>query len=381
MAPAHPILLLLMAMTYWKMCATPWQEPRADDYTGSFNPVAWPDTAFVPLMEPRGVSGGEQDAESQLAPAMEAIADGMEISPGRAVPNTQLLPALEPRWYPRGPVRQRGNLGRRRYLQRFSHVPKTVTRENAVPEIDGEPVDEAAFQEGRSCTLPISCEDTEDVRAAGAPGKGHAESSVADGAGAEEPANGVRVKDVPMFSLKGALAVFVPLLLVTVWCCICVRRRRQKHQHLTGSTKAQRAKCAARERSLHPDREPAPYKAADRRTWQQQPPRVPGHPAWVPQSPYRSSPSRPENTLAPLPLAQPPWPPSPAHSTVAKQKKSSRPKPRWPLPPSPLPSSRGWQQSPWGSVREPCPTPGQPLLRSAVAFQIARAARNKKQLC
>ncbi|XP_052553677.1 uncharacterized protein LOC128087797 isoform X2 [Tympanuchus pallidicinctus] len=46
------------------------------------------------------VSGDEWDAESQLAPRMEALAD--EVPPERAMPNLQLLPMPEPHWYPRG---------------------------------------------------------------------------------------------------------------------------------------------------------------------------------------------------------------------------------------------------------------------------------------
>ena len=39
-------------------------------------------------------------------------------------------------------------------------------------------MDGAVFEEDSSCTLPISREGTEDVQAAGAPGKGRAQSSV-----------------------------------------------------------------------------------------------------------------------------------------------------------------------------------------------------------
>ncbi|XP_048784278.1 uncharacterized protein LOC125685339 isoform X3 [Lagopus muta] len=151
------------------------------------------------------VSGSEWGAESQLAPGSEALADGMELPPERAVPNAQLPPAQEPRWPPRGPVRQTEKPGRGRYSPRFAHVLKAMTGEKEVPEIDGEPVDEAVLQEGSSHTLPISREGTEDVPAAGAAG-----------AGGEEATKGIYIKDVPMFCLKGAVAVVFAFLLLII---------------------------------------------------------------------------------------------------------------------------------------------------------------------
>ncbi|XP_021230633.1 uncharacterized protein LOC110387130 isoform X2 [Numida meleagris] len=127
------------------------------------------------------LSAGEWDAGSQLAPGTDAAADDMEVPPERAVPNPQQLPAPQPRWYPRGPARLTGKRGRGRYLPRFYPVVRKIPCENAVPEIDGAPVDEAAFQEGSSRAMPVSREHTEDTHAAGAAGEGRAESSMADG--------------------------------------------------------------------------------------------------------------------------------------------------------------------------------------------------------
>ncbi|XP_015152834.1 uncharacterized protein LOC101750811 isoform X2 [Gallus gallus] len=282
MASARLILLLLIATTFWKFAAAPWRAPGADDYTGSVNAVAWSDSAFVPEVEPRDVSGGEWDAESQPAPRMEAIADGM------------------------GPARQRGKLGRERDSLRFYHALKAVTEDNEVPEFNGEPVDGAVFEEGSSHTLPISREGTEDVQVAGA-----------SGAHSEQAGNGVHVNDLPMFCLKGAIAVFVPILLIIIVCCIYIRRRRKKHQRLTEAAKA---RCAAYEDSEY----------ADRQTWHQRPPRVSGRSARGLQSPNTSPPPRPKSAPSRLPPPRPPRPRSP--------------QPRWapPPPPPPPPSFRGW---------------------------------------
>ncbi|XP_019478215.1 uncharacterized protein LOC109370915 isoform X2 [Meleagris gallopavo] len=197
-----------------------------------------------------------------------------EMPPERAVPNPQLLPALEPRWSPGGPARQRENPGQGRYSPRFAHVLKAMMGENEVPEVDGEPVDEAVFQEGSSHTLPISREGTEDVQAAGAAG-----------ARGEEHTEGIYIKDVPMFCLKGAIGVFVPLLLLIIVCCICIRRRRQKQQRLMESAKA---RSAAHGRSAR----------EDRRSRHQ---RAPGRPARVLRSPSTSPLSRPKSASARLP--------------------------------------------------------------------------------
>ncbi|XP_019478217.1 uncharacterized protein LOC109370915 isoform X4 [Meleagris gallopavo] len=245
-----------------------------DDYTASLPMIASSNSAFVPEVEPGDVSGSEWGAESQPAPGSEALAGAMEMPPERAVPNPQLLPALEPRWSPGGPARQRENPGQGRYSPRFAHVLKAMMGENEVPEVDGEPVDEAVFQEGSSHTLPISREGTEDVQAAGAAG-----------ARGEEHTEGIYIKDVPMFCLKGAIGVFVPLLLLIIVCCICIRRRRQKQQRLMESAKA---RSAAHGRSAR----------EDRRSRHQ---RAPGRPARVLRSPSTSPLSRPKSASARLP--------------------------------------------------------------------------------
>ncbi|XP_048784281.1 serine/arginine repetitive matrix protein 1-like isoform X5 [Lagopus muta] len=312
MASARLILLLLMAASCCIVSAAPWQAPGADDYADSFHAVAWSDSAFVPEVEPGDVSGSEWGAESQPAPGSEALADGMELPPERAVPNAQLPPAQEPRWPPRGPARQRGKPGRGRYSPRFAHVLKAMTGEKEVPEIDGEPVDEAVLQEGSSHTLPISREGTEDVPAAGAAG-----------AGGEEATKGIYIKDVPMFCLKGAIGVFVPILLLIIVCCICIRRRRKKQQRLMESAKA---RFAAGGQSAH----------EHRRSRHQRAPRVPGRPARVLRSSSPSRPPRPKRAPTRLPPARPPRPPSPAMYT------RNKPQPRRAPPPPPPPSYRGW---------------------------------------
>ncbi|XP_021230719.1 uncharacterized protein LOC110387177 isoform X2 [Numida meleagris] len=206
-------------------------------------------------------------------------------------------------------------------------------------EIDGAPVDEAAFKEGSSRMIPISREHTEDTHAAGAAGEGRAESSMADGAGAEEPTKGIHI-DVPMYFLKGAIAVSVPLLVAFIACCICVWQRRQKHQCLMESAKARRAAC---KHSSHPGKQAVQNEAPDRRTRHHRHHRVPGRAARVQSSPKRSLPHWRESTPAQLAPPRPPRPSqpiTPAISATRKCKCSQIPPP----PPSLTPpaSFRGW---------------------------------------
>ncbi|XP_072213088.1 uncharacterized protein [Excalfactoria chinensis] len=202
----------------------------------------------------------------------------MEVPAERAVPNPQPFPVPEPRWYPNDPVRRMGKLAR------FSPRIRTVARQNEVPEMDGVSVNKPMRQLGSSRIQHISIfpKGTEEIRASGTKDTGSDESN-----------NGVPVKDVPMYCLKGAIAVFVPILLAIIGCCIWIRRRRQKQQRLMELAKARNA---AYERSY-----------ADRRTRYQH--RVPGHPARMP----------------------PPRPPSPIYTPMKPHR-----------PPPPPPSYRGW---------------------------------------
>ncbi|XP_015738335.1 uncharacterized protein LOC107323587 [Coturnix japonica] len=203
----------------------------------------------------------------------------VEVPPERSVPKPKLDDVLEPRWYPSGPVRRIGKLGR------ISPRMRTMTRQNEVPEINGDSVDKPVIQQGNSRTQDISNfpDDTEDMRAAGA-------------AADKEANNGILLRDAPMYCLKGAIYIFVPVILAIIGCFIYIRWRRQRHQQLTEMAKA---RIAARGGSPYADRRSQHHRA-----------QLPERPARMPPPPRSPSPIYPPER----PRRPPPPPPPPPRS-------------------------------------------------------------------
>ncbi|XP_040503552.1 uncharacterized protein LOC121106783 isoform X4 [Gallus gallus] len=179
-APARLVLLLLlMSLRSWEICAAPLPVQGADDDIGapysddSLNP------GFVPRGQPRGVTGNEGAPASPLSSRTETPADHMEVPPGRALLVSRLLPAMETSWNPMGP--QRGNRGkdtsrRGKYSQRSSHILKELLKKMEMAAYGGtkgtdqETVQKEPLQESSSDTRPVSDRKTQAEQAAGLPG-------------------------------------------------------------------------------------------------------------------------------------------------------------------------------------------------------------------
>ncbi|XP_040503549.1 uncharacterized protein LOC121106783 isoform X2 [Gallus gallus] len=199
-APARLVLLLLlMSLRSWEICAAPLPVQGADDDIGapysddSLNPGFVPrgqprgplaqSAQQSPVPEPgvdsRGVTGNEGAPASPLSSRTETPADHMEVPPGRALLVSRLLPAMETSWNPMGP--QRGNRGkdtsrRGKYSQRSSHILKELLKKMEMAAYGGtkgtdqETVQKEPLQESSSDTRPVSDRKTQAEQAAGLPG-------------------------------------------------------------------------------------------------------------------------------------------------------------------------------------------------------------------
>ncbi|XP_040399488.1 serine/arginine repetitive matrix protein 1-like [Cygnus olor] len=249
-----------------------------------------------------------------------------EVSPGRALPDPRLLPALEPSWYPRGPLRAKDKAERIKPSLLSSHIIEKIRKdlEKAAPGMVRETVPKEVLWQGSGRTLPLPGKRTEATQATATPG--------VDG---ENNANTAKPQNFQSYCIEGAAAFLVPLLLVTVACCVLIRRWRQKNQRLAA---AQAAQTDTRSRSVSPYRRPDHRGMPESQAQRQRPPSVPGRPARLP-------PARPP---------RPPRPPRPAADQWKARDRPSTPQSSWTQtspPRPPPPSSKGWGRPPQGAAQ------------------------------
>ncbi|KAM9168770.1 uncharacterized protein V3H86_013446 [Mergus octosetaceus] len=199
-----------------------------------------------------------------------ALGDGVEVSPGRALPDPRLLPALEPSWSPRGPLRAKDKAGRITPSPASSDIVEEIIKElaKAAPGMARQTVPKEVLWKLNGRTLPLSGKGAEATQATAAPG--------VDG---ENTANTAEPPNYRSYCIEGAAAFLVPLLVVTVACCVLIRRWRQKNQRLAA---AQAAQSDSRGRSLSPSRRPEHRARPESQARRQRPPAVPGRPARLP---------------------------------------------------------------------------------------------------
>ncbi|XP_040399308.1 flocculation protein FLO11-like isoform X27 [Cygnus olor] len=217
-APACLLFLLLVALCARGAQAAPWQPPGAgDDDAGSPYPASQLDPRLEPQEDPRGSTGqvppwnpapepasmgptgavlagtgystpqpdvdhepqvnlpdgteGEGDPGSQMGSRTEALGDGLEVSPGRALPDPRLLPALEPSWYPRGPLTAKENAELRKSSPTSSDIVEDIIKEleEAAPGMVRETVPKEVLWQGSGRTLPLPGKRTEATQATPGP--------------------------------------------------------------------------------------------------------------------------------------------------------------------------------------------------------------------
>ncbi|XP_071888290.1 uncharacterized protein [Anas platyrhynchos] len=238
-----------------------------------------------------------------------------EVSPGRALPDPRLFPALKPSWSPRGPLRRKGKADLRKASPASSDIIEDIVKElaKAAPGIARETVPKEVLWKLNSRTLPLPGKRAKAAQATATPGVDENKAKTT------EPPNYRR------YCIEGAAAFLVPLLLGTVACCVLIRRWRQKNRRLAAAQAAQS--------SLRPSRRPEHRERPESQARRQQPPAVPGRPAR-------------------LPPARPPRPPRPPQQWKARDRPSA-PQASWartPPPRPPPPSFKGWGTPPRGAA-------------------------------
>ncbi|XP_066841206.1 uncharacterized protein [Anser cygnoides] len=243
-----------------------------------------------------------------------------EVSPGRALPDPRLLPALEPSWYPSSPLRAKDKAERVKPSLRSSHITGKIRKyfEKAAPGLVRETVPKKVLWRGSGRTLPLPGKRTEPVKSTAPPG--------VDG---ENNANTAKPQDFLSFCVVVSAVVVTPLLLVIVACWV------REYSALEAEKPAPRRSPGSpdidtRSRSVSPYRQPDHRGTPESQARCQQPPSVPGR-------------------AARLPPARPPRPPRPAADQWKVHDRPSSPQSSWTQtspPRPPPPSSKGWGSPP-----------------------------------
>ncbi|XP_040399313.1 titin-like isoform X30 [Cygnus olor] len=231
--------------------------------------------------------------------------------PGKRTEATQATP---------GPLTAKENAELRKSSPTSSDIVEDIIKEleEAAPGMVRETVPKEVLWQGSGRTLPL-------------PGKRTEATQATPGVDGENNANTAKPQNFQSYCIEGAAAFLVPLLLVTVACCVLIRRWRQKNQRLAA---AQAAQTDTRSRSVSPYRQPDHRGMPESRARRQRPPSVPGRPAR-------------------LPPARPPRPPRPAPDQWKAHDRPSTPQSSWaqtPPPRPPPPSSKGWGRPPQGAA-------------------------------
>ncbi|XP_066841313.1 uncharacterized protein [Anser cygnoides] len=269
-------------------------------------------------------SGRKLPLPGKITGATQATAPP-EVSPGRALPDPRLLPALEPSWYPRGPLRAKDKAERVKPSLRSSHITGKIRKyfEKAAPGMVRETVPKEVLWQGSGRTLPLPGKRTEAMKSTAPPG--------VDG---ENNANTAKPQNFRSYSVGGAVAFLVLVLLGTVACCVlcacgALEAEKPAPRHSPGSPDID-----TRSRSVSPYRQPDHRGTPESQARHQRPPSVPGRPTR-------------------LPPARPPQPPRTAADQWKARDRPSIPQSSWTQtspPQPPPPSSNGWGSPPRGAA-------------------------------
>ncbi|XP_040399476.1 uncharacterized protein LOC121063182 isoform X2 [Cygnus olor] len=345
-APACLLFLLLVALCARGAQAAPWQPPGAgDDDAGSPYPASQLDPRLEPQEDPRGSTGqvppwNPAPEPASMGPTGAVLAGTGYSTPqpdvdhepqvnlpdgtkGEGDPGSQMGSRTEALGDGLGPLRAKDKDERIKPSLLCSHIIEKIWKdlEEAAPGMVRETVPKEVLWQGSGRTLPLPGKRTEATQATATPG--------VDG---ENNANTAKPQNFGSYCIEGTAAFLVPLLLVTVACCVLIWRWRQKNQRLAAAQAAQTDTCS-RSVSLYmrPDHRGMPESQAQR----QRPPSVPGRPAR-------------------LPPAQPPQPPHPAADQWKARDRPSTPQSLWTQtspPRPPAPSSKGWGRPPQGAAQ------------------------------
>ncbi|XP_066841312.1 uncharacterized protein [Anser cygnoides] len=269
-------------------------------------------------------SGRKLPLPGKITGATQATAPP-EVSPGRALPDPRLLPALEPSWYPRGPLRAKDKAERVKPSLRSSHITGKIRKyfEKAAPGLVRETVPKEVLWRGSGRKLPL-------------PGKitGATQATAPPGVDGENNANTAKPQNFRSYSVGGAVAFLVLVLLGTVACCVlcacgALEAEKPAPRHSPGSPDID-----TRSRSVSPYRQPDHRGTPESQARHQRPPSVPGRPTR-------------------LPPARPPQPPRTAADQWKARDRPSIPQSSWTQtspPQPPPPSSNGWGSPPRGAA-------------------------------
>ncbi|XP_066841310.1 uncharacterized protein [Anser cygnoides] len=303
-------------------------------------------------------SGRKLPLPGKITGATQATAPP-EVSPGRALPDPRLLPALEPSWYPRGPLRAKDKAERVKPSLRSSHITGKIRKyfEKAAPGLVRETVPKEVLWRGSGRKLPLPGKITGATQATAPPGPLRAKDKAkgrklsvryshiieeirkdlekaAPGVDGENNANTAKPQNFRSYSVGGAVAFLVLVLLGTVACCVlcacgALEAEKPAPRHSPGSPDID-----TRSRSVSPYRQPDHRGTPESQARHQRPPSVPGRPTR-------------------LPPARPPQPPRTAADQWKARDRPSIPQSSWTQtspPQPPPPSSNGWGSPPRGAA-------------------------------
>ncbi|XP_066841387.1 uncharacterized protein [Anser cygnoides] len=352
-----------------------------DDDVGSRYPASQLDHGLEPQEDPRGSTGQVPPWNPAPEPASmgptgavlvgsgystpqpdvdhEPQVNLPEVSPGRALPDPRLLPALEPSWYPRGPLRAKDNAEIRKSSPTSPDIIEDLIKEldEAARGLVRETVPKKVLWRGSGRTLPLPGKRTEPVKSTAPPGPLRAKDKAkgrklsvryshiieeirkdlekaAPGVDGENNANTAKPQNFRSYSVGGAVAFLVLVLLGTVACCVlcacgALEAEKPAPRHSPGSPDID-----TRSRSVSPYRQPDHRGTPESQARHQRPPSVPGRPTR-------------------LPPARPPQPPRTAADQWKARDRPSIPQSSWTQtspPQPPPPSSNGWGSPPRGAA-------------------------------
>ncbi|XP_030350688.1 uncharacterized protein LOC115611613 isoform X2 [Strigops habroptila] len=279
----------------------------------------WPDPEpnLVPEPQgnPTGVAGGDGYPASWLGSMADTQGDHMDVGTGRALPASQLDPALGLTWHHRGPpeAKYKDEIGES--SQGSSEVLREILTD----------LDEAAHEVNRETMEALQEGDRRGVPASG--GRMGAYSSVDEpGVDDKKNPNAADQNEFRKLCTEGIMVVLGSMLLGMVFCCVIhLWRKRRRRIAAASASQADISRRTSDMGSWIPRSNPS-------EAWTQQPSPVP---AKLPRQP-RGRPPRP-------PPPQVPWLSNSASRVLQDQYSSldypetEEPPPR---PPKPVPRSR-----------------------------------------
>ncbi|XP_066841311.1 uncharacterized protein [Anser cygnoides] len=244
---------------------------------------------------------------------------------GRKLPLPGKITGATQATAPPGPLRAKDKAKGRKLSVRYSHIIEEIRKdlEKAAPGMVRETVPKEVLWQGSGRTLPLPGKRTEAMKSTAPPG--------VDG---ENNANTAKPQNFRSYSVGGAVAFLVLVLLGTVACCVlcacgALEAEKPAPRHSPGSPDID-----TRSRSVSPYRQPDHRGTPESQARHQRPPSVPGRPTR-------------------LPPARPPQPPRTAADQWKARDRPSIPQSSWTQtspPQPPPPSSNGWGSPPRGAA-------------------------------